>query len=262
MAVSPIAGASGGANGAIATPAPPSPQQVAYQQLLELANNPGVTTGGGYVSNAGARAAVQGAYNTAEGNRQQVYSQAINNVLANAPAIQQGYDNASSAIENNAAARQAADSAAADQRSSNAALAAQRMGLTFVPTASGRANATQDAYGTQYKTNADSWAGLLSSQKQTALSGNTRTANAFQYSGTQAQAALASLLSNALSKLKDTYSAGKTVGATTPATAAAIYEKIYGLNTAQAKMPTSPTTTTATKSVGGKAVSSTVTTKK
>lgn len=255
-----------------ATAAPPdqSPGALALQQLFGLAQQPGTMSGGspGYtVSQAGARASTQQAYNTAEANRQQVYSQAINDVLANAPAISQSYDNAATKLAGDATARNASMARAADTRSSNTALAAQRMGLSFMPTTQGLANANQDAQAAKINQNAQAWQGLLASQKGTALSGNDRTANAFRYSGTQAQSALHNLLLSSLSKMQDKYvagKAGKMSGGTSPALAASIYKTILGnqntqdtLSLNQAKAADSArsrargTTTTTIKSLPG-----------
>jgi hypothetical protein len=251
--------------------------QLALQQLLGLANNDGVMTGGsaGYtVSNAPARAAEQAAYNQAEANRQQVYSQAVNDVLARAPEITQSYDNAASSIQGNAAQRATSDAAAADTRSSNAALAAQRLGLNFVPTTQGLANQNQDAQAAKYKTNADAWSGLLAAQKGTTLNGNQRTANAFTYSGMQAQAALAGLLQQSLARLQDVYhggSSGRLTGGTSAAQKASIYKTILGfqgsedsrsLSAKKAAAALKPKTSTTTKyDAKGKVIGTTKTTK-
>jgi hypothetical protein len=237
------------------------------QALLTLAQNPGQVVGGsaGYtISNAPARQAATDAYNQGVANDGAVYGQAVSNVQANAPVISQGYDTAAANIENNATARATADQAAAASQQNNMAAEAARLGLNFVPTTQGLAGQDQTAFANQYKTNADAWNGLLSAQKQTALNGNTRTANAFQYSGTQAQAALGDLLQNALSKLADKYvagSAGKLEGATSPSVAAGIYNSLFGdtfksqasqLASSKAASAARGTNTTTTKSSGGK----------
>lgn len=225
------------------------------------------------VSNAPARAAAQAAYNQGSANDANVFGQAVANVNAQAPVIGAGYDTAAQQIEQNATNRATSDATAAQSQNANMAAEAARLGLNFVPTTGGLAASTAGAIGNQYKTNADAWNGLLQSQKQTALSGNTRTANAFQYSGTQAQAALGQLLQSALSKLQDTYHAGragKVVGATSPGTAASIYESLFGntyksqsaqLAANKAALSAKGTNTTSTKSSGGK-TTTTVTAKR
>lgn len=260
----------------VGAPSAGSLQGSLTQALLALAQNPGTLVGGsagGMVSNAPARAAEQAAYNQSSANDNAVFDQATANVNAQAPVIGQGYDTAASNILNNATARQASDAGATQSQQNNMAAEAARLGLNFIPTTQGLAGQTANALGSQYKTNADAWNGLLQSQKQTALAGNTRTANAFQYSKTQAQTALSSLLASALSKLPDKYvagKAGKVVGATSPAAAASIYEHLFGYsNTGQAQALSSAkaasaargTNTTSTKTSGGK-TTTTVTAKR
>lgn len=243
-----------------------SAQGALTQALLALAQNPGTVEGGsaGYtVSNAPARAAATAAYNSGIANDANVYGQAVSNVNAQAPAIGSGYDTAIQQIQQNAANRQASDATTANSQNNNMAAEAARLGLSFVPTTDGTAASTAAALANQYKTNADAWNGLLTSQKQNALDANTRTANAFQYSGTQAQAALATVLQSALSKLADKSvgaKAGKIVGATTPSTAASIYAGLMGDTFKENPTPKTTTVTkTGTTAAGKTTASNTVT---
>lgn len=222
-----------------------SPGALALGQLFGLANAQGTMQGGsagtaGYtVSAAPQRAALTSAYNQAEADRSNVYGQAVANVNAREPGITQGYDNSIAAIQAQAAARDASTQGAASARNNDMAQAAARFGLTFMPTTKGLANSNADAQAAKYRTNADSWQGLLSSQKGTAIGNNQRTANAFTYSGTQAQAALQGLLTKAIAGAQDKYvagkagSAGKMVGGASIKDQIGIYKTILGNQNAQ-----------------------------
>lgn len=267
----------------LAQAAPPSLGQTGMQQYLDLLNSPGTMTGGsagspGYMqSGAGGRQAATDAFNNASAGSKEVYSNAVNAVLARADGIGSSYDNAASSIQNQAAARDAAATAAATQRASRASAGAAGLGFGFTPTTADRAGNNQLAQTTKAQTNAASWSGLLGAQKQTALSGNNRMADAFRYSGTQAQDALSKLLQSAIERHPDVYHAGtagrpgKLVGAATLAQKLAGAKFMVdtqgkndaaGLAAQKYKSSVTPTQTTTTKSTDKKTGATTsVTTK-
>ena len=229
----------------ITAPSQQSPGSLALGQLLNLANYQGTMQGGsggsaGYtISAAPQRAAVNTAYQQAEADRANVYGQAVSNVNAREPGITKGYNDSIAAIQAQAAARDASTQATTTSQNNDMASAAAKYGLNFVPTTKGLAASNGAAQAAKYRTNADSWQGLLSSQKGTAIGNNQRTANAFTYSGTQAQAALQGLLTKALAGMQDKYvpgkagSAGKMVGGTSTKDQIGIYKTILGNQNAQ-----------------------------
>ena len=222
-----------------------SPGALALGQLFGLANAQGTMQGGsagtaGYtISAAPQRAATNAAYQQAEADRSSVYKQTVDNVNAREPGIAKGYDNSIAAIQSQASARDAAQKNIESSHNNDMVSAASRYGLTFNPTTKGLASSNADAQAAKYRTNADSWQGLLSSQKGTAIGNNQRTANAFTYSGTQAQAALQGLLTKALAGMQDKYvagkagSAGKMVGGASIKDQIGIYKTILGNQNAQ-----------------------------
>ena len=220
--------------------APQDPAAMFTQQYLDLLNSPGQYVGGsaGYtVSAAPQRAASQAGYNQASANAKDIYGQAVSQVAARDPGIQQGYADATAAIEANARQRAIGDMAQQQALQAQAIQGARALGLSGITDGSGamaRTNALEAAQQAKYQTNADSWAGFNGGAAQRAVAKNDAAANSFAYSGTQAQTALANLLQKTLASEKDVYhagSAGKIVGAMTPAQKAAGYMNMlnYGL---------------------------------
>lgn len=218
-------------------PAPPSLASTSIGQILNLLSSPGQIVGatpGHTVSQAGARAASQGAANNAVANSNNVYGQASDAVLARDPGIQQGYANDTAAIQANARQRAIADQAMLTQNGQDAAQAAAAFGITgAIPTTTARTLNTVAANQGAYQRNADAWQGFNNSKAATSVAANNAVSDAFKYQNAQEQGSIARLLQTALANEQDKYvkgSAGKLVGAPTLAQQLSGYGTLLGFS--------------------------------
>jgi len=147
---------------------------------------------------AAARAAANAAHDRQLANTKQVYGQIGTEIAGRTPAIQAGYDQATAAINADAAKRSESDAARNTEADTRNMQTAAALGLNVAAPSDNRSDRIREAGTNAYNTNAGAWTGFNDNAEKTALERNTATGDAFAYAGTQSQQQLAVLLQQAL----------------------------------------------------------------
>lgn len=175
--------------------------------LLNEQGTPG--SGGGMVSQAALRNALQSAYGQSEADRTNVYGQVDTEIRGRDDDIEAGYDRASDTLQQNAIQRALAQRAAAQQRGQDDLRAAQLFGFEGIaPTANAGANQVMEENIGAQQGIADAWSGFYGAGKQTALERNDAVGDAFAHMGLQQQLALQAMLNDALLRAGDYWVGG------------------------------------------------------
>jgi hypothetical protein len=153
----------------------------------------GGSSGGGVGAAAAAAAqaaaarekSIRDAYGQAQAQNATLYDTAYATIADKKHELADNYGKAINSVQLDLHNQTNATNAAARQRDEDQAQAAQRMGLDFVPTTKGRADATDAANLQAVNMHENAWRGLLNSQKLTALERNQAAADVFKNSKAQ-----------------------------------------------------------------------------